>query len=83
MFVALCPLLGLLGTVSGMITVFDSMAEIGSSNAKPMADGISRAIIPTMAGMAGALTGLMGFTYVKRHADRSCKRLYDQLRTDT
>ena len=49
--VALCPLLGLLGTVTGMIEVFDVMATAGNSNARAMAAGVSKATIPTMAGM--------------------------------
>ncbi len=45
------PLLGLLGTVTGMVFVFDVMAVTGSSNARLMAEGISRATLPTMAGL--------------------------------
>ena len=56
--VALCPLLGLLGTVTGMIAVFEVMAEVGTGNARLMASGISMATIPTMAGMVGALSGI-------------------------
>ena len=47
--VALCPLLGLMGTVTGMIEVFDVMAISGSGNARSMASGVSKATIPTMA----------------------------------
>lgn len=56
--VALAPLLGLLGTVTGMLEVFEVMAQSGSSNARAMASGIARATIPTMAGMVLAITGL-------------------------
>ena len=56
--VAVCPLFGLLGTVTGMIEVFDVMAVTGSSNARAMASGVSKATIPTMAGMVAALSGL-------------------------
>ena len=56
--VAVCPLLGLLGTVTGMIAVFDVMAMTGTGNARSMASGISMATIPTMAGMVAALSGL-------------------------
>ena len=56
--VALCPLLGLLGTVTGMIAVFDVMSLTGTGNARLMASGISMATIPTMAGMVTALSGL-------------------------
>ena len=47
--VAAAPLLGLLGTVTGMVEVFDVMAITGSSNARAMAAGISKATLPTMA----------------------------------
>ena len=56
--VAVCPLLGLLGTVTGMIHVFDVMAIQGSDNARAMAAGVSMATTPTMAGMVVALSGL-------------------------
>ena len=56
--IALCPLLGLLGTVTGMIEVFDVMALVGSGNARAMASGVSMATMPTMAGMVAALSGL-------------------------
>lgn len=60
--VAVTPLLGLLGTVTGMVFVFDVMAVTGSSNARLMAAGISRATIPTMAGLFVSVSGVM-FTY--------------------
>lgn len=56
--VAVCPLLGLLGTVTGMIEVFDVLSSGGSGNARAMASGVSRATIPTMAGMVAALSGV-------------------------
>lgn len=64
--VALCPLLGLMGTVTGMIEVFDVMAITGSGNARSMASGVSKATIPTMAGMVGALSGVFAATWLKR-----------------
>lgn len=54
----LCPLFGLLGTVSGMIVIFDVMAAKGSSSPKAMAAGVALATLPTMAGMVGALSGV-------------------------
>lgn len=56
--VAICPLLGLLGTVTGMIEVFDVLSATGGGNARAMASGVSRATIPTMAGMVAALSGV-------------------------
>lgn len=56
--IALCPLLGLLGTVTGMLHVFDIMAITGTGNARAMASGVSQATVPTMAGMVAALSGV-------------------------
>lgn len=80
--VALCPLVGLLGTVTGMIEVFEVMATQGSSNARAMAAGVSKATIPTMAGMVAALSGIFLSTYIERKATREAERLEDQLTMD-
>ena len=56
--IAICPLLGLLGTVTGMLNVFDVMAITGTGNARAMASGVSKATVPTMAGMVAALSGV-------------------------
>ncbi|SDD81829.1 MULTISPECIES: MotA/TolQ/ExbB proton channel family protein [Kordiimonas] len=80
--VALCPLIGLLGTVTGMIEVFEVMATQGSSNARAMAAGVSKATIPTMAGMVAALSGIFLSTYIERRAKRESERLEDSLTTD-
>lgn len=81
-FVALCPLVGLLGTVTGMIEVFDVMGSQGSSNARAMAAGVSKATIPTMAGMVAALSGVFLSTYIERRARRESERLEDSLTMD-
>ena len=80
--VALCPLVGLLGTVTGMVEVFDVMASQGSSNARAMAAGVSKATIPTMAGMVAALSGVFLATYLERRAAREAERLEDNLTMD-
>jgi biopolymer transport protein ExbB len=80
--VALCPLLGLLGTVTGMIEVFNIMAVTGGGDAKLMAGGVSRSTIPTMAGMVAAISGVIANTYITRIAARQSQFLEDNLTTD-
>ena len=79
--VALCPLLGLLGTVTGMIQVFDVVAALGTGNARAMAAGISRATIPTMAGLLVALPGLYFSLQLEQLTGRKVQELGDRLRT--
>lgn len=77
--VVLCPLLGLLGTVTGMIEVFDVMAISGHGNARSMASGVSKATIPTMAGMVGSLSGVFIVTWLQRKTKRRTEQLEDAL----
>lgn len=79
--VMLCPLLGLLGTVTGMITVFDAMATMGG-NARSMAAGVSQATIPTMSGMIASLSGVLGSTLIKRRVDSEIGFFEDHLTFD-
>ncbi len=81
-FVALCPLLGLLGTVTGMIQVFDVMAVAGTSNARSMAAGVSMATVPTMAGMVAALSGVFASTWLNKKSARELEILRESLTTD-
>src|SRR6056297_3480118 len=78
--IAICPLLGLLGTVTGMVAVFDVMAIFGTGNARAMASGVSQATIPTMAGMIAALSGVYFGSYLERKADVEAGALEDLLR---
>jgi len=77
--IALCPLLGLLGTVTGMISVFDVMAIAGTSNARAMAGGVSRATVPTMSGMVAALSGMYFTVRLQQRADVETEKLEDAL----
>jgi len=79
--VMLCPLLGLLGTVTGMITVFDAMATMGG-NARSMASGVSQATIPTMSGMIASLSGVLGATLLRRKVDTTVGLFEDHLTFD-
>ncbi len=80
--VALAPLFGLLGTVTGMIEVFQVMAISGSSNARAMAGGVSRATVPTMAGMVAALSGLFLSFWLQRKAEQEREHLSERLTLD-
>ena len=80
--IALCPLLGLLGTVSGMIQVFDVMSISGNGNPRAMAAGVSRATVPTMAGMVIAISGLFCLARLDQQSRRALQRLSDRLQQD-
>ena len=77
--VPLSPLLGLIGTVSGMLEVFDSMALRGSADARTMASGVSHAMICTMTGLTVSITGLYPVHYFRARARRETELLADQL----
>lgn len=77
--VAICPLLGLMGTVTGMISVFEVMGYTGTSNARLMASGISMATIPTMAGMVASLSGLYFGSRLENKAKKARDELADKL----
>ena len=66
--IAICPLLGLMGTVTGMVSVFDVMTYAGTGNARAMAAGVSMATVPTMAGMVAALSGVYFGTWLEHKA---------------
>ena len=80
--VALCPLLGLLGTVTGMIEVFEVMAAMGTGNARAMAAGVSKATVPTMSGMVAALSGLFLSVWLQRKAEAEIEILGEHMTMD-
>lgn len=80
--VVIAPLLGLLGTVTGMIEVFDAMAATSSSNARAMAAGVSRATVPTMAGMVVSLSGILFSALLQQKSKRAQDRLASALLID-
>ena len=77
--IAVCPLLGLLGTVTGMIHVFDVIAIQGNGNTRAMAAGISMATMPTMAGMVVALSGLFFSSQLQHRAGLERQRAAELL----
>lgn len=76
--VPMSPLLGLIGTVSGMLEVFDSMALRGNADARSMASGVSEAMICTMTGLAVSITGLYPVHYFRTRAVRETELLADE-----
>ena len=80
--VALAPLFGLLGTVTGMIEVFQVMAFTGGGDARSMAGGVSKATLPTMAGMVTALSGSFAAIYLTSTSKRHESELNDIIKRD-
>lgn len=68
------PLLGLLGTVTGMIETFEVITVFGGNNRRGVAAGISEALLCTMAGLITALAGL----YFSVHLESRARRASDQ-----
>ncbi len=76
--VPLAPLLGLVGTVTGMLEVFESMALRGSADARTMADGVSHAMICTLTGLAVSIGGLYPVYYFEQRSRRQTELFADQ-----
>ncbi len=72
---AVCPLLGLLGTVTGMIVIFDVMAAMGNSSPRAVAGGVAQATMTTMAGMVGALSGVFPAVLLARVSSHNISTL--------
>jgi biopolymer transport protein ExbB len=66
---AASPLIGLLGTVFGMIEVFNVISVEGLGKAGALAGGISQALITTAAGLLVAIPSLIGYRYFRRRVD--------------
>ncbi|MEA1969116.1 MAG: MotA/TolQ/ExbB proton channel family protein [Thermodesulfobacteriota bacterium] len=72
---AIAPLLGLLGTVTGMISTFEIISVFGTGNAKAMAGGISEALITTQTGLIVAIPGLYMHGFLEKRADKLKTRI--------
>lgn len=72
-------LLGLFGTVSGMITAFSRMTQAGSSDPYILAGGISRALVTTAAGLAVAIPVLLAHSLFENLSDRHAERMEEVL----
>lgn len=80
--ITLCPLLGLLGTVVGMLEIFDAVAITGGNNPRATASGVSKAIITTMAGMVVAISALPVVGLLNRSSAARSSDLINQLKLD-
>jgi biopolymer transport protein ExbB len=69
-FAAIAPLLGLLGTVGGMIKTFEVITQHGTGNARLLADGISEALVTTQVGLAVAIPVLLLHAVLSRQAKK-------------
>ena len=69
------PMLGLLGTVTGMIHVFQAISAYGTSNAQGMAAGISEALLTTQTGLILALPILLFYTLLTQQIDNLSKKM--------
>ena len=75
---AITPLLGLLGTVFGMIEVFNVISVRGSGDAQLLAGGISQALITTAAGLTVAIPTLLFYRYFRGKIEALVVRLEEQ-----
>lgn len=66
---SISPLLGLLGTVLGMIKVFTAISAVGVGSPTEMAGGLSEALITTVAGLIVAIPSLMFYRHFQRRVD--------------
>lgn len=72
----IAPLLGLLGTVGGMIKTFSVIAEFGTGNARALASGISEALITTQTGLVVAVPGLFLASFLTRQSNELLERIH-------
>nr|WP_320012186.1 MotA/TolQ/ExbB proton channel family protein [uncultured Desulfobulbus sp.] len=78
MLTAIAPLLGLLGTVTGMINVFHVITLYGASDPRLMSGGISEALVTTMLGLSVAIPLMLLHTMLTRGVDRLVGDLEEQ-----
>ena len=65
----IAPLLGLLGTITGMIVAFESIAVAGAGDPRVVAGGISQALVTTASGLVIAIPTIVSYRYLARKAE--------------
>ena len=71
------PLIGLLGTVLGMVTVFDAIAVQGLGNAQVLSEGISKALVTTVGGLCVAIPALAFHSIFSRRVESLAVEMHD------
>jgi biopolymer transport protein ExbB len=71
------PLLGLLGTVLGMVTVFDAVTAQGLGDAQVLSEGISKALITTITGLTIAIPSMAFHSYYMRRVDSLASQIHE------
>lgn len=66
---AISPLLGLLGTVFGMVRTFNAISSVGVGDPMALSAGIGEALIATAAGLMVAIPAVIGYRYLRRRVD--------------
>jgi len=77
--VEILPILGLLGTVIGMIETFEVLNLYGTGNARALAASISKALITTLAGLISAIPGLFIYGLLQQQAEKRIQLLSEQM----
>jgi len=76
---SILPMLGLLGTVAGMVNTFDVMSLSGTNNVRGMAGGISQAMLTTLAGLVTALSGMYFVSNLEHRAQFAVQKAAQSL----
>lgn len=78
MLAAIAPILGLLGTVTGMIDTFFVITQHGTGDPRLMSDGISVALVTTMLGLSVAIPIMLAHTLLSRSVDNRIAQMEEK-----
>ena len=78
MLAAIAPLMGLLGTVTGMINTFHTITYYGTGDPRMMSGGISEALVTTMLGLAVAIPIMLCHTLLSRMVETQISRMEEK-----
>ena len=75
---AITPLLGLLGTVLGMVTVFEAISMQGTGDPRVLSAGISKALVTTIAGLSVAIPSLAFHSWFSRRVEQYADEMHER-----